>query len=179
MTGLDEFIEVFGGLTVANLVKIVLIGVFFRFIYIKVRDYFKNRIETENEREEKLKKCLNAISKYPEYRQQSCEMQQNLQGQIDNLRSIQREVVTGLKDLRTTMEKRERNKLRSKLLQYYRVYANPERNPSQTWTVMESDAFWELFKDYEELNGDGYMHSEVQPAMNKLTVLEVEPRHMD
>ncbi len=176
MTGLEEFIEVFGGLTVANLVKIVLIGVFLRFVYIKIRDYFKIRIEAENEREEKLGKCLSAISKYPEYRQQSREMQQNLQGQIDDLRVIQREVVTGLKDLRATMEKRERNKLRSKLLQYYRVYANPEKNPSQTWTVMESDAFWELFKDYEELNGDGYMHTEVQPAMNKLTIIEVEPR---
>lgn len=174
MTGMNEFIEVFGGLTVANLVKIVLIAVFLRFVYIKVKQYFENKIETEKEKDEKLEKCLNAISKYPEYREQSIGMQKILQSQIDELREIQGEVVAGLKDLRATMEKRERNKLRSKLLQYYRTYANPEKNPSQTWTIMESDAFWELFKDYEELNGDGYMHSEVQPAMNKLNIIGLD-----
>lgn len=174
MTGMNEFIEVFGGLTVANLIKIVLIAIFLRFVYMKIKQYFEGRIKTENEKDEKLEKCLNAISKYPEYREQSINIQKDLQGQIDELREIQGEVVEGLKDLRSTMEKRERNKLRSKLLQYYRVYANPEKNPSQTWTIMESDAFWELFKDYEELNGDGYMHSEVQPAMNKLTIIGLD-----
>lgn len=173
MTGMNEFIEVFGGLTVANLVKIVLIAIFLRFIYIKVKQYFENRIKTEKENEEKLEKCLNAIGKYPEYREQSIKMQKNLQGQIDEMRKIQGEVVNGLKELRATMEKRERNKLRDKLLQYYRFYTNPEKNPTQSWTTMEANAFWELFKDYEELNGDGYMHTEVQPAMNRLIVVEV------
>lgn len=173
MTGMNEFIEMFGGLTVANLVKIVLIVIFLRFIYIKVKQYFENRIKTEKENEEKLEKCLSTIGKYPEYREQSIKMQKNLQGQIDEMRKIQGEVVNGLKELRTTMEKRERNKLRDKLLQYYRFYTNPEKNPTQSWTTMEANAFWELFKDYEELNGDGYMHTEVQPAMNRLIVVEV------
>ena len=41
---------------------------------------------------------------------------------------------------------------------------------------MESEAFWDLFKEYEEADGDGYMHTEVQPAMNLLTVLEMGSR---
>lgn len=38
---------------------------------------------------------------------------------------------------------------------------------------MEAEAFWELFRDYEDAGGDGYVHTEVQPAMERLTVLEV------
>lgn len=37
---------------------------------------------------------------------------------------------------------------------------------------MEAEAFWELFRDYEDLGGDGYMHTEVQPAMERLVVTE-------
>ena len=173
MTGMNEFIEVFGGLTVANLLKVILAIAFLVFVYKKIKQYFETRLNAEREKDEKLNKCLVAISKYPEYRKQSIDMQENLQGQIDNLKGIQLEVMAGLKELRETMEKRDRNKLRDKLLQYYRLYANPEHNPSQSWTTMEADAFWELFKDYEDLNGNGYMHTEVQPAMNKLTVIQV------
>ena len=71
-------------------------------------------------------------------------------------------------------KRRERNKLQDRLLQSYRYYTNTERNPEQTWTKMEAEAFWELFGDYERLNGDGYMHTVVQPAMNKLTVIEMD-----
>ena len=38
----------------------------------------------------------------------------------------------------------------------------------KAWSEMEADAFWKIFKDYEDLEGDGYVHSEVQPAMNGL-----------
>jgi hypothetical protein len=70
-------------------------------------------------------------------------------------------------------KKRERNKLRDRLLQNYRYYTNIETNPSQTWTEMESEVFWEMFKDYEEAGGNGYMHSTVLPEMERLIVVEV------
>ena len=35
---------------------------------------------------------------------------------------------------------------------------------------MEAEAFRELFGDYERAGGDGYMHSVVQPAMNRLRI---------
>lgn len=176
MTGMNEFLEMFGGLTVASLMKVALSIVFLVFVYKRIKQYFETRLNAEREKDEKLEKCLASIGKYPEYREQSLNIQDSLQGQIDELKKNQGEVVEGLKDLRATMEKRERNKLRSKLLQYYRVYANPEKNPSQTWTIMESDAFWQLFRDYEDLNGDGYMHTEVQPAMNKLTIVGLDQK---
>lgn len=41
---------------------------------------------------------------------------------------------------------------------------------------MEAEAFWELFSDYEEAGGNGYMHTVVQPAMNRLTVIDLPRR---
>lgn len=52
-------------------------------------------------------------------------------------------------------QRRERNKLRDRLLQNYRHYVNKETNPSHSWTQMESEAFWELFKKYEAAGGNG------------------------
>ena len=37
---------------------------------------------------------------------------------------------------------------------------------------MEAEAVWGLFRDYEEAGGDGYMHTVVQPAMEKLRIRE-------
>ena len=38
---------------------------------------------------------------------------------------------------------------------------------------MESDAFWEMFGDYEELGGDGYMHTVVEPTMRQLIIVDM------
>ena len=73
--------------------------------------------------------------------------------------------------------RRERNKLRDRLLQSHRYYTNPKLNPNQSWTAMEAEAFWELFRDYEDAGGNGYVHSVVQPAMEQLTVIEI-PRQI-
>ena len=41
----------------------------------------------------------------------------------------------------------------------------------ETWSEMEKEAFDKLFHDYEELGGDGFMHSTVEPAMEALEVV--------
>ena len=59
------------------------------------------------------------------------------------------------------------------LLQNYRYYTNECQNPSKSWTKMEAEAFWELFREYEEAGGNGYMHTVVQPEMERLLVIEL------
>lgn len=71
---------------------------------------------------------------------------------------------------------RERSKLRDRLLQSHRYFTNPDKNPMQAWSEMEADAFWSMFKEYENANGDGHMHTTVQPEMR---ALEVIPMHED
>lgn len=65
------------------------------------------------------------------------------------------------------------NRLRDRLLQSYRYYTSEEKNPLKAWSEMEKEAFNSLFKDYENLGGNGYMHSSVEPAMAALEVIEM------
>ena len=73
--------------------------------------------------------------------------------------------------------RRERNKLRDRLLQSYRHYTSKDINPSQSWTKMEAKAFWELIRDYEDAGGNGYIHTVVQPAMECLHIIEMNSIH--
>ena len=46
-----------------------------------------------------------------------------------------------------------------------------DKNPKHAWSEMEHHAFFELVKDYEDLDGNDYVHSEVIPAVNMLEVI--------
>lgn len=198
MKGLEEFLMLFGEITISDIVVVVMALVFMLFIYKKIKNYFDDKITAQNERaaaEKKrdadIKEALDAVRKYPEYRQQSIKIQELLERENQETRQqslkIQSLLEEEIQELRVMIQedkarlicieeqerRRECNKLRDTLLQHYRYYTNKERNPSQTWTKMESEAFWELFRDYEDLGGNGYMHTEVQPAMERLLILEV------
>lgn len=172
MNGFDEFVKLFGNITILQVIEFILAGVFMFFIYKKVRDYLIKKHDVEKERDAQLKEALTSVRKYPEYRQQSIKIQQLLEGEIQELRKIQEENSARLVKMEEQTRRRERNKLRDRLLQNYRYYTNKETNPSQSWTKMEAEAFWELFRDYEDAGGNGYVHTEVQPAMEHLTVVE-------
>ena len=186
MTGFEQFLEIFGNITVSKIVVIILAGLFCYKGYKQFVAFLKNKekiviqkYEAEKEKDEQLKVALEEVSKYPQYREQSRKIQQEFRMEIDglknaqeNLANTQNNICETLKTMQEKQERRERNKLRDKLLQSYRYYTDKQRNPSQTWTRMESEAFWELFRDYEDMGGDGYMHTVVQPAMNLLNIID-------
>ena len=174
MTGYDEFMAVFGDITILQVIQITLAGVFLYLFYRKVRDYLVGRYEADKARDEQLKEALEAISKYPEYRKQSIAIQEKLENEIQGLRKAQEENTARLSKMEEDAKRRERNKLRDLLLQSYRHYTSLERNPTQTWTSMEAEAFWELFRDYEDAGGNGYVHTVVQPAMNLLKIVGMD-----
>lgn len=173
MVGFQQFLNLCGNMTVLNMVEIILAGMFLWFVYKKIKEYFIKIHDEEVERNEQIKEALLAVRKYPEYRQQSLDIQQKLEGEIQALRISQEKNEKRLEKMEEDTKMREQNKLRDRLIQNYRYYTNKHTNPSQTWTKMESEAFWALFKDYEESGGNGYMHTEVQPAMNKLLVVDM------
>ena len=180
MKGLDEFLDLFGDITVSQLVTGIFTLVFMFFIYKQVKKYFDEKIKAQNERIQAEKKrdadiqeALIAVRKYPEYRQQSIKIQELLEGEIQELRVMIQEDKERLARMEEQDRRRECNKLRDMLLQNYRYYTNKERNPHQSWTQMEAEAFWELFGDYEDLGGNGYMHTVVQPEMERLMVVDV------
>lgn len=178
MQGFDEFIKLFGDITVLQIAETVLACVFMFFIYKQVRKYFRKktedeimRAEAEKRRDAKIEEALEAVRRYPEYRRQSVEIQKDLNSKISNLASSLNDTRERLEEIEETTKRRERNKIRDRLLQNHRYYTSKATNPAQSWTEMEADAFWELFKEYEEQGGDGYMHTDVMPDMQLLTVV--------
>ena len=178
MKGLEEFLELCGGITVLQIVETVLAIVFCVVVYRKVRDYLINKHEVEKERNAQLKEALDATRQYPKYREQSIKIQQLLEGEIQELRVMQEdnrkqleETHRELVEMKRQNDKRDQNKLRDMLLQSWRHHTNIQTNPAQSWTEMEAEAFWALFSDYEETGGDGFMHTVVEPDMKRLTVI--------
>lgn len=188
MMGLEQFLTLFGNITVS---KLVIIGFSFFFCYKLYKQVIKflenkkelaiNKYEDEKEKDEKLNTVLEEVNKYPQYREQSRQIQKELKDEINGLKVAQEKIVEAqnqiyitLNDLQKELKDRDKNKLQDRLLQNYRYYTDTEKNPSQSWTQMEAQAFWALFKDYENTGGDGYMHTVVQPAMRLLRVIDKE-----
>lgn len=186
--GFDEFMKTFGQFTIGDAVVIILAIIFLVSVYKKVGKYIIDKHEAEKQRDEKIEKALAETNKYPTYRQQSINIQHGLETRLDNIESnmatrfaqqstIIEEMMSRLIKMEENDVRRERNKIRDRLLQSYRYYTDPEKTPHHSWTLMESEAFWEMFKDYEDAGGNGFMHSVVQPEMEKLTVIDADVIH--
>ena len=180
MNSLNAFIAVFGDITVLKVIEYCLAAVCIYMLYKKISKILIDQHEAQKLKDAQLQEALDGVHKYPEYRKQSLEIQQELQGDIQELRDAQqelretqKEIINHLTEMEEQKKRRDRNKLRDLLLQNYRYYTNKETNPSQSWTKMESEAFWELFTDYEDMGGNGYMRTTVMPEMQRLVVTEV------
>lgn len=170
----DIFLEVFGNITLSQVVKVIMAVAFLIYTGKKTSEYLVKRHDAESEKDKQLHEALDAVKKYPEYRQQSIEIQQKLEAEIQGIRESQEASTKRLEKMESDMQRRERNKLRDRILQNFRYFTSKEKNPMQAWTKMEAEAFWELFKDYEGMKGNGYVHTEVQPAMNLLETIGLE-----
>ena len=183
MKYLDEFLAVFGEITISQVIVIILAFVFLFLIYHEIKKYVAAKIKMqqekaaeESEQKRKLEEAYSVTQKYPAYHQESIQIRASLQQEIQDVNNRFDTIMKRLEEIEEQNKKRECSKLRDMLLQNYRYYTSLQHNPSQTWTKMESEAFWELFKEYEEAGGNGYMHTDVQPAMERLLVVDVGSR---
>lgn len=167
MTGLDQFLEFFGNVTLAQVISLGLAIFFVVFICMKFTKYLHKKWEAQVEKDKKFKEAMDQISQYPKWRQQSIDIQQQFNDRIEELKNAQEQLKAILEEQHEEMKRRERNKLREKIITSYRYYINRGE-----WTRMEADAFWELFGDYEDADGNGYVHTVVQPAMNLLKIID-------
>lgn len=172
MKGYDQFISVFGGITVLDLATFAIACGVAVLLYRRVRDFFVAQHEAQKQQAEDLKEALAGVRKYPEYRQQSIDIQQMLQAEIAELKHQQQENTAKLLEIEERRQRQKRNELRDTLLRNFRYYTNKRTNPEQTWTRVESETFWELYRDYESEGGNGYMHTDVVPVMQLLTVVD-------
>lgn len=180
MKYLEQFLAVFGDITLSELVTFALAIFFLYAIYKEIKKFNDAKIkeqqqkaEEEKAQKKKIDEAWNVAQKYPEYHQESIDIRNGLKKEIQEIRVYIDTMMKRFEEIEEQNKKRECSKLRDMLLQNYRYYTNEKQNPSKSWTRMESEAFWELFNEYEEAGGNGYMHTVVQPEMERLLVVEV------
>lgn len=131
-------------------------------------------LDAYQKREEELQKALQQVAQYPKWRQQSIEIQEKINNQLSELSKHQVQTSQKIDKMEEDRKAGELNKLQAQLLSSYHYYTNEYKNPQLAWSKMESKSFWDSFGDYEKLGGNGFMHSEVQPAMNRLEEIEMD-----
>lgn len=180
MKYLDQFLAVFGDVTLGELVTFALALFFLYAIYKEIKKFndakiaeHQRKAEEEKIQKEKIDAAYAVTQKYPVYHQESIDIRDGLKKEIQEIRDYCSTLMKRFEEIEEQNKKRECSKLRDMLLQNYRYYTNECQNPSKSWTRMESEAFWELFREYEEAGGNGYMHTVVQPEMERLLIIEV------
>ena len=150
----------------------------------KQRDSDRKRVTSLEEAIEKMEgrvaKVEEAVSHYPEYRAQSLQIQNQLEQTdkhiLEVCDSIKSAVIANGERIDKRLgdlEKREKNALRAKILDEYRLYTDERKNPMQAWSEMEHHSFFKLVEDYESLGGNDYVHGTIIPAMNELDVISM------
>ena len=177
---MDELIKLFGdykitGVTVATLFTCIAAIVFLVQVYRKVRDYLIATYKASEAKDKMISDTFEEVKKYQELRtgdrQQSLEIQKDIADSIALLKQSNEELQKQLQELSERTKKYELADTRDKLLQSYRYYVSAIKNPKGAWTELEKEAFFELFGSYEDSGGNGFMHTTVQPEMNKLIVI--------
>lgn len=139
----------------------------------------KEKLTKDNKvRDDKIATLEASVASLPGYRAQSIQIQQQLQAADTTILATCQQIQTTvtenqkvLNDRLDRLEKREKNAIREKLLREYRLMVSPKLNPLKAWSEMEYHAFFELVHDYEELDGNDYVHDVVIPAVNELEVI--------
>ena len=135
-------------------------------------------------RDAKLAELKAAVDALPGYRAQSLQIQAQLQNTdkeiLDALIDIKDNMLTNreiLNERLDRLEDREKNAIRAKLIDEYRLFTDEAKNPMLAWSEMEHHAFFALVSDYEDLHGNDYVHNTVLPAMNELRVIRMDDRY--
>lgn len=144
------------------------------------RTAFNELVLRCDKQDAQIKEIKNVLDNLPSYRQQSLDVQDELRKADYEITKLCREIANDVIQNRqevmgklTRLEDRERNTLRAKIIEEYRLYTNTSRNPMGAWTEMERDAFFNLVEDYRSLGGNGYVEHTIMPEMDRLDVISV------
>jgi energy-converting hydrogenase A subunit M len=163
MTGFEQFMKwVSSSPILVVIVDTILVIIFLLGLWKKIKNKIVEDEQSKRDKEERIKNLETAYTKIP-----------TLESNITAVKQSSDTILERLNEIESANKKREMRKLQNHLLENYRLYADMQKNPMQAWSEMEANAFWELFEEYESAGGDGFMHSEVQPAMQKLRVVKM------
>ena len=171
MFGIEQFNNTFGTLTVAFVIEILIAVIGIWIAYKKLKDKIIGSYKEREQQKDDIKEALEGAESVMTLKEELKSTEDKI---IDLCQSIQDGVTENQRILNERLDKledRERNDLRAKILDMHRLFTSTKKNPMQAWSEMERDAFNDLISDYEELNGNGHIHTVVIPDMHKLRVI--------
>ena len=178
MFGMEEFKQIFGTMTVAFLVELLIAIVGIWIAYKKLKNNIIGSYTERQQQKADIKEALDGVRSLPAYRQQNLDVQKQLKETDKSILETCKKIQDGVNESQKilnkrldSLEERERNALRTKILDQHRLFTNKKKNPMLAWSEMERDSFFHLVKDYESLKGNDYVHSVVIPDMNGLVVI--------
>lgn len=177
---MDEFLQIFGGISLSTVVTFIVAIAFLVTIGVKAYKIIVTNHDSIQEKEtalEKLQKDVKEIKENPTVTKKEWkelkDKQDSLETVLNEILEAQKVIVAKQDAFEAESRSHNLNKLRNQLLQSYRYYTSEERNPMAAWSEMEKEAFDKLFKDYEDLGGNGFMHTIVESAMASLEVIDM------
>lgn len=171
MFGLEEFKNVFGAYTIGFIVEVAIAVAGIFIAYKKLENKIIGSHTDRQQQKDDIKKALDGVKENKESQEQLKSADEKI---LETCEKIQEGVNENQKILNKRLDRiedRERNALNAKILDMHRLFTSKKKNPLQAWTEMERSAFNNLIKDYESLNGNGYVHTVVIPEMNTLKVI--------
>lgn len=163
---MEYLIQVFGAIPLSSVIIFVAAVAFLVSLWKKVHIM----IVTEHDaRQEKDNLIMQIASDIQELKQK----QDKMETAILEVKSQQIEIADRQNIIEEENKERTLNQLRDRLVQSYRYYTNEKENPLHAWSEMEKEAFEKLFKDYEALGGNGFVHKVIEPAVEKLEVVSM------
>jgi septal ring factor EnvC (AmiA/AmiB activator) len=170
---MNTFIELFGNVTLGTIIAYcTALGALAAAIYkvytvvIEKHDYLQNQLDTF----ENLKKEVNKMKEI------QSELTANIGSIMKHLEKIESDLTKYSRDLDAYQKEFatiELNKLRDRLMQSYRYYASPEKNPNRAWTEIEKEAFYSMLHDYYNLQGNGYIKNTIEPEVASFTIINM------
>lgn len=142
---MNQFLELFGDLSIGWAVAVIAAIVFLVACYKKVEKFFSDKAISEKEKDERIQQVIEQAEKYPIWHEQSIQIRDNLKGSIDDLGNRFDEVKEMIYDL-----KKENSEDRATDCRYRILRFNDEILHDIKHTKEHFDQVLEDITDYEK-----------------------------
>ena len=180
----EAFLNIFGNLTILHVVEFGFAMYFIIRISMDAIKFINKKHDEEQQKSADLAEALAGTRAMPAYRQQSIQIQGQLNQKITDVQNemnnkfdeVEKKfsaVMDKLCAFEESQKQREKSRIRDLLIQSYNLYANEVRNPMLKWSEMEYSNFMALYQDYVDLGGNSFIQTHVKPAMDALIVVKM------
>lgn len=141
---MPDFVDVFGQITVGQIVVVGSAVVFLIKIYGYAKKYLINKYKADQEFNQRIDKVIDQAKHYPEWREQSLRIQKELTDAISDLGNSQAENKQQLKDLTAEIQRNEATACRYRILRFNDELLHSQRHSQEHFNQILNDI--EMYK---------------------------------